>query len=407
MLANQSPIASSLICLQGTQEDEAVLQSRQRAWVEIDPSAIAENVCQLRQRLRPGTALLAVVKADAYGHGAAAVAGAALAAGARWLAVATLPEAIALRQAKIDAPILVLGAIHTAAEVEAAARWHLQPALCDRAQVDLFARTLARLGARLPVHLQIDTGMSRLGVPWHEAVACARALRQQQATLEIAGVYSHLATADEPDLTAAWAQKYRFDRAIAALRAELACDPPLLHLANSAATLCGPSWHYDMVRVGLALYGLYPAPHLQGAICLRPALQVKARVTQVKDIAAGDGVSYGHRFIAERPMRVAVIGIGYADGVPRNLSGRMEVLVRGQRLRQIGTITMDQLMLDASAMPDLAVGETVALIGCDGKDKITADDWAAQLGTISWEILCGFKHRLPRIAIARNGGPVQ
>jgi alanine racemase len=211
-------------------------------------------------------------------------------------------------------------------------------------------------------------------------------------------VYSHLATADSPDPTVMRLQHQRFEEAIAQLQsAEI--TPPLLHLANSAATLADPALHYDWVRVGLALYGLYPADHLRNAIKLKSVMQVKARVTQVKTIPPGTGVSYGYQFIAERELRLAVVGIGYADGIPRNLSNKMSVLIRGQQVRQIGAITMDQMMLDVSEIPDLQTEEVVTLIGQDGDLSISADDWAQSLGTISWEILCSFKHRLPRVAV--------
>jgi alanine racemase len=192
-------------------------------------------------------------------------------------------------------------------------------------------------------------------------------------------------------------QHQRFEEAIAQLQsAEI--TPPLLHLANSAATLADPALHYDWVRVGLALYGLSPAEHLQNVVDLKPVMQVKARVTQVKTIPAGTGVSYGYQFIADRPIRLAVVGIGYADGIPRHLSNKMSVLIRGEQVPQIGAITMDQLMLDVSKIPDLQTGEVVTLIGQDGDLSISAEDWAQSLGTISWEILCSFKHRLPRVA---------
>jgi alanine racemase len=193
-------------------------------------------------------------------------------------------------------------------------------------------------------------------------------------------------------------QHQRFEDAIAQLR-ETGIKLPRLHLANSAATLTNPTLHYDWVRVGLALYGLYPAQHLCNTANLKPVMQVKARVTQVKTIPPGTGVSYGYQFIAHRETRIAVVGIGYADGVPRNLSNKMTVLIRGQKVRQIGAITMDQLMLDVSTIPDLQTGEVVTLIGRDGEFQLSADDWAQTLGTISWEILCSFKHRLPRIAV--------
>lgn len=370
---------------------------RQRAWVEINQQALIHNVAEIKGLLSPKTALMAVVKADAYGHGAIKVAQTALDAGANGLAIATLGEGIELREAGITAPILILGAINTPEEIAAIAQWQLQPTLCNPQQALIFSGTLSKLGQTLPVHLKLDTGMSRLGTPWHQATDFVR-LVQQLPYLKIATIYSHLATADDPDRSEMERQHRRFKQAIAQLKSHGLPLPPL-HFANSAATLVNPNLHYDLVRVGLALYGLYPAPHLRSFADLKPVLQVKAKVTQVKTIPPGTGVSYGYQFVSDRTMDVAVVGIGYADGVPRNLSNRLEVLIRGQRVRQIGAITMDQLMLDVSAIPNLQVGEVVTLIGKDGDQEITADDWANKLGTISWEILCGFKHRLPRIMV--------
>ncbi|WP_013320422.1 alanine racemase [Gloeothece verrucosa] len=373
---------------------------RHRAWIEIDHHALAHNIRSIKQILSPSTALMAVVKADAYGHGAVRVAQTALQAGATWLAIATLGEGIELREAGIAAPILILGAINTPAEIATIAQWKLQPTLCNPQQALVFSETLTKLDQSLPVHLKLDTGMSRLGTIWTEAAAFVQ-LVQQLPYLKIASIYSHLATADDPDPTVMRLQHQRFEAAIAEIKAN-GITPPRLHFANSAATLTDPSLHYDLVRVGLGLYGLYPAPHLRESVDLKPVLQVKARVTQVKTIPAGTGVSYGYQFISDRPLRIAVVGIGYADGVQRNLSNRLEVLVRGQRISQIGAITMDQLMLDVSNIPDLQAGEVVTLIGKDQDQEITADEWADKLGTISWEILCGFKHRLPRVSIPQS-----
>ncbi|NEQ25017.1 MAG: alanine racemase [Microcoleus sp. SIO2G3] len=367
---------------------------RDRAWVEIDLQALAHNVRQIRQFLAAKTELMAVVKADAYGHGAVSIARTALQHGATWLGVATIPEGIELREAGIDAPILLLGATNTSDQVRAIARWQLQPTICTPKQVLIFAETLKQ---PLPVHLKLDTGMSRLGAPWQEAAEFAQ-LARRSPHLQIASVYSHLATADDLDPTIMRQQQQRYEQAIAALR-QAKIVPPRLHLANSAATLSDRTLHYDLVRTGLAIYGLHPAPHLQSAIDLQPVMQIKARVTQVKTIAAGTGVSYGHKFIADREMSLATVAIGYADGVPRNLSNQMEVLIRGVRIPQVGAITMDQLMLDVSRIPNLQEGEVVTLIGQDGLNRITADDWAAKLNTISWEILCSFKHRLPRLSV--------
>ncbi len=371
----------------------------QRAWVEIDLAALSYNVQQVVRLLSSRTQLMAVVKADAYGHGAIAVAQTVLESGASWLGVATVPEGIQLREAGIKAPILILGATHTIEQIQAIAYWELQPTLTSPKQGLVFSETLKAINCScpLPVHIKFDTGMSRLGPSWQSAAEFVQ-LVQRLPNLHIASIYSHLATAENLDRTVMQQQQLLFEDAIAQIKA-MGIEPPLLHLANSAATLTEIALHYDMVRVGLAIYGLYPANHLHSRIDLKPVLQVKARVTQVKSIAKGSGVSYGHQFTAEHELRLAVVGIGYADGVPRHLSQKMQVLIRGHRIPQIGAITMDQMMLDVSTIPDIQEGEVVTLIGREGGEQISAVDWASQLNTIPWEILCGFKHRLPRVAL--------
>ncbi|NEZ60519.1 alanine racemase [Adonisia turfae] len=371
-----------------------------RAWVEINLEAIHHNVRQFRSLLRPTTDLMAVVKADAYGHGAIAVARTALAAGATWLGVATVPEGIELRQAGLTAPILVMGALHDAEEVRALARWQLQPTIVTPKQALVFATALSDACLPLPVHIKLDTGMSRLGFDWQRALEFVEFVSGLPA-LQITSMYSHFATADEPDPTEMRRQHERFERAIATLEMHNQL-PARLHLANTAATLTdADALQYDMVRVGLGLYGLAPAPHLQSLLNLQPALEVKARITHIKKISAGAGVSYGHRFVAKRPMTIAVVGIGYADGIPRQLSNQLTVLIDDQPVCQVGAITMDQLMLDVSDIHGLTEGDIVTLLGNSTSHQITADDWANRIGTISWEILCSFKHRLPRI-MTRN-----
>jgi alanine racemase len=372
-------------------------EQQQRAWVEIDLSALAHNVRQIKSLLAPDTTMMAVVKADAYGHGAIDVAQTALAEGVEWLAVATIPEGIELRQANIIAPILVLGAINSDLQVREIVKWALQPTICSIEQAISISKivTTLELTTSLPVHLKLDTGMSRLGANWQQAAAFFGEV-QTLPNLEIASLYSHLATADEIDRTVMEMQAARFGLAIDSILADGHILPPL-HLANSAGILVGESLHYQQVRPGLILYGLYPAPHFQSAIDLQPVLSVRARITQIKAIAAGTGVSYGYRFVADRDMRIAIVSIGYADGIPRRLSDRMQVAIRGRFIPQIGSITMDQIVLDVTQIPDLQVGEIVTILGRDGTVQITADDWANELGTISWEILCGFKHRLPRV----------
>jgi alanine racemase len=376
-------------------EASVELMYRERAWVEIDIGAIAHNVRQLKGILQPQTDLMCVVKADAYGHGAVTVAKAVIQAGATWLGVATIPEGIELRKAGLTAPILILGATNTPDQVESLLRWHLQPSLCTPKQALIFSETV---GSRrhLPVHLMFDTGMSRLGTRWEDAKEFVQLVRGL-SNLTIAGVYSHCATADDPDPTVMRSQHQRFEQVLD--ECDLRKPSYKIHFANSAAAMTDQGLQYNMVRAGLATYGLYPAPHLSDQLQLRPALQVKARITQIKQLPAGTGVSYGHRFVADREMTLGVIGIGYADGIPRCLSDRMTVSINGQAVRQIGAITMDQIMLDVTDLPQLQEGDVVTLLGQDGPQMITADDWAAKLGTISWEILCGFKNRLPRVTV--------
>jgi alanine racemase len=371
---------------------------QQRAWVEIDRSALVHNIQQIQSLLAPTTKIMAVVKADAYGHGAIDIAQILIAEGVEWLAVATVTEGIELRSAGIVAPILILGAVNSHIQVNAIIKWDLQPTICTIDQAILVSKTAgaSQLAESINVHLKLDTGMSRLGAAWHQAVDFFGEVTTLPH-LQIGSLYSHLATADDLDQTVLDLQVDRFEQAIASI-SKAGYKLPLLHLANSAGILVGDRLHYQLVRPGLILYGLYPSPHFQSKIDLRPVLSVRARISQIKDISAGTGVSYGYRFIADRDLRLAVVDIGYADGIPRRLSDQMQVAIRGRLVPQIGAITMDRIMLDVSQIPDLQVGEIVTILGQDGAVMITADDWANQLGTISWEILCGFKHRLPRVS---------
>lgn len=373
-----------------------------RAWVEINLTALAHNVKVLKAMLLKGTDLLTVVKADAYGHGAVMVADVAITAGATWLGVATVPEGIELRQAGIEVPILVMGAVNDSAEVRAIAHWNLQPVMVNPKQALVFSETLKDQRTHIPVHIQLDTGMSRLGFSWQRAVEFVRFVRQLPY-LETVGLCSHFATADSLDQTVMRLQHGRFEQAIALLKQENLL-PARLHIANSAAALIAPTFHYDMVRMGLATYGLYPALHLRNKleVALQPVLELKARITHIKEIDTHTGVSYSYRFIAPKPMKIAIVGIGYADGVPRILSNQMQVIVNEQRVNQIGAITMDQLIIDVSDLESVQEGDIVTLLGRTQYHCLHADEWAELAGTISWEILCGFKHRLPRVTLSNQ-----
>jgi len=376
--------------------------ARQRAWVEVNTAAISANASRIKRRLSSGTSLMAVVKADGYGHGSVPVARAALAGGASQCGVATLAEGIELRRAGIETPILVLGNLTQVEELRSCLHWQLMPTISGMREALLCQNLASGQGRPMQLQLKLDTGMARLGADWPEGPRLVAAIGELEA-VQLAGLYSHLASADAPPsadngLTAL--QQQRFESVLRALDFQSLVGVSR-HLANSAATLRSESLHYDQVRVGLALYGHSPAPHLAGAIPLEPAMALHARVSLIREVPAGTGVSYGHRFKTSRASRLAVVGIGYADGVPRQLSNQLEVLFNGQRLPQVGAITMDQLILDASDCPALESGSVVTLLGQDGDQQITPSDWSDRCHTIPWEILCGFKHRLPRLTAAQ------
>lgn len=366
--------------------------STHRAWVEVDLGAIRRNVQAIRRLLRPSNQLMSVVKADGYGHGAVMVARTALSAGASWLAVATIEEGVQLRQTGLDAPILLFGPVICKEEIEAIAEYRLQPTVCSLDQARRFSE--ADLGP-IPIHLKVDTGMSRLGVAWQEAQDLLNALKLLP-NVTVSSFYSHLATADAADPATTAQQFKRFAKLVDELEKQGA-RPPLAHLANSAATLAFPDTHFDLVRIGLAQYGLYPASHLQDVVALHPALSVKARIIFVKTVPLGTGVSYGHTFRPGRPTRLATVSIGYGDGIPRALSNRIDFLVRGRRVRQVGTITMDQCLIDVTDLPETFEGEVATLLGQDGEERISVADWSERLRTIPYEILTILSPRLPRV----------
>ena len=384
----------------GAREVGAAIDPRQRAWVEVAPKAIEANAAALKSHLGATSDLMAVVKADGYGHGAITVAKAALNGGATSLGVATLEEGVELRRAGLKAPMLLLGNLTQAEELRSCLHWGLMPTLSSMREALLCQNLAEGSGRRFAVQLKLDTGMSRLGCDWQEGPRLVQAIRQLE-DLELCGLYSHLACADNAhegdDISVTAQQQRRFQDVLDQLpeRGKGLCR----HLANSAGTLLNRNLHHDMVRVGLALYGQAPAKHLDDVVPLQPALAVRARVTLIRNIPAGVGVSYGHRFVSKRPTRLAVVGIGYADGILRALSGKIHALHGSQQLPQVGAITMDQVLLDATEAPSLETGSTVTLLGRDGDAEISPQDWSELCGSIPWEILCGFKQRLPRIEV--------
>jgi alanine racemase len=372
-----------------------------RSRIEVDLDAIAHNTAHLA-RAAPGAVLCAVVKADGYGHGAVPVATAALASGAGWLAVAHAQEASSLRAGGIDAPVLLLTE-PTPDEVPAVLADGLRTVLYSHDAVAALGRAAARARCTVPVHLKVDTGMRRVGCRPAEVVGLVEAIGRHPH-LELEGLMTHFAVADEPDHPANERQRSCFAEVLAALDRR-GLRPPFVHAANSAALLADPASHHDLVRAGIALYGLAPGPALEGRLPLRPALALYARVIQVKRACAGEGVSYGWRSTLEAETVLATLAIGYADGVRRPLgTARTPVLIGGRRRPMAGVVTMDQLIVDCGADAEVAVGEEAALLGGPARDAVRAEEWAERLGTISYEVLTGLGPRTPRSYVGRRAG---
>ena len=376
------------------------------AWAEIDLDAIAHNASVLAAAVAPAR-LCAVVKAGGYGHGAVEVASAALAGGASHLAVALVEEGRELRAAGIDAPVLVLSEPPAPAMADIVGAG-LTPTVYTRAGLAALADAVRRSGRRsrpgggpYPVHVKVDTGMHRVGAAADEAVALAAAVAADPA-LGLEGFWTHFAVADEPDRDFTDLQADRFDAALDRLAAS-GVTPALRHAANSAGALWHPRARYDMVRCGIALYGLAPAPAAGPLPDLRPALSLRARVSFAKTVAAGERLSYGLRYAVPEDSVIATVPLGYADGVPRRLSADGgQVLIGGHRRPMAGTVTMDQLLVDCGPGAEVRAGDEVVLIGAQGQEAISAWDWAERVGSIAYEVVCGISGRVRRVYL---GGP--
>jgi alanine racemase len=361
------------------------------AWATVDLAAVRHNTAAIAELVAPA-AVCAVVKADGYGHGAVAVSRAALDAGAQWLAVAAVDEGVELREAGIHAPILVLAEPPPVAFDDAVAH-RLTPVVYTAAAIEAVEAAASVHGrARVPVHLKVDTGMHRVGAAPADASALAEAVARSRH-LRLEGLLTHLAVADEPDRDAdTKAQVERFEEVRDALAAR-GIVPDVLHAANSAAAIAHESARYDLVRCGIALYGCAPSPALAGRVDLRPALSLSAEVTFVKEVEAGEAVSYGWRYTCPERTVIATVPLGYADGVFRRLSAvGGEVVIGGRRCPMAGTVTMDQLMVDCGPGADVKVGDEAVLLGAG----ITAEEWAERLDTISYEVVSRIGPRVPR-----------
>lgn len=376
---------------------------RRWAWVEVNLDAIAHNVQEAKRRLAPRTRLMAVVKADGYGHGAIECAKRALSAGAEELGVATVDEACQLRQAGMQAPILVLSEPPVSAVPLLLANY-ITPAVFTPEFALAYAEAADSHNMKAPFHLAINTGMNRIGVRAEEVLEFERQISFHRA-LEQVGTFTHFATADASDAIDFNAQVRRFINAVSALRTA-GISTGVVHAANSAALLRFPDVHFDMVRMGLAMYGCHPCEQTRASVDLRPAMEVKARITSVKTVPMSEGVSYGLHYRSPGSVKICTVPLGYADGLNRALSGKWDFILGGQFVHQVGSICMDQCMFEVDLRSfgsrprlDPQIGDVVTIVGQDGQAATTLTNMAHALGTIDYEVACAFGLRMPRVYV--------
>jgi alanine racemase len=367
------------------------------AWIEISLPAILHNIAAFRQILSRKADIMAIVKADAYGHGAVRVAGALREEGIKRFGVALLQEGVELRENGFDEPILILGCTWED-DFPLVLHYGLTPTIYDYSQAALLERRARETGKSARVHIKIDTGMGRIGLqPGMQAMQEIDRIAKLP-NLIVEGIFSHLAWADDPLNDFSTAQFARFRQSIGDLE-KAGISFPLKHLANSAATINFPAMHLDLVRIGISLYGLYPDVQMAARprIDLLPAMQVKARLVQVKEVPEGTPLSYGCTFTTRRRSRIGTVPMGYADGIPRVLSNNGDVLVKGKRCPIAGRVCMDQFMVDLTGLDEVAVGDEVVFLGSQQEACISADEVAGKAGTISYEIVTRMSPRLPRV----------
>jgi alanine racemase len=367
-------------------------------WAEVNLSALAHNLGEVRRLVGRDTGIAAVVKANAYGHGLVEAARTLLAAGADSLAVARIEEGVALREAGIGAEILVMG-FTPPSRYDAALRNKLVLTVYDLDLAERLSDTAGRRGEVARVHLEVDTGMGRLGIPADRDVYRKVVSIALLPHLEIEGLYTHFANADRTDKTHAQHQLMKFVE-IACSLGQDGIDIPLLHAANSAALIDMPESRLNMVRPGIMLYGLYPSAEVdKNQVRLRPAMTLKAQVGFVKRVPAGFCVSYGSTYTTPAPTTLATVPCGYGDGYSRLLSNRGMVLIRGKRAPVVGRVCMDQIVVDVGHIPDVAVGDEVVLFGRQGEAELSVDEVASLLGTINYEVVCAVSARVPRVCV--------
>ena len=374
-----------------------------RTWAEVDLDALRHNYETLTRNLPEGCRFLGVVKADAYGHGAVPVAKELQGLGAGYLAVSNYEEALQLRRGNVTLPILILG--YTPVEfARDEAALHITQEVHSLEYGKALSQALEGSGQTLTVHMKIDTGMSRLGFFAYDRPETVPELVElwNLPNLNVEGAFMHFAVADTAsELEYTRMQHQRFMDVLNALK-EQGIVPHIVHCANSAATIAFPEYAHDMVRPGIATYGLAPSDEMQGMADLQPLMSLKTTIAAIRPFEAGITVSYGRTYQTPGPRTIAVCPIGYADGLQRRLSGNLHFLLHGKKVPVVGRICMDMCMVDITDVPEAQVGDTVTVVGTDGSETITWDDWANQLGTISYELVCDINKRVPRL-YRKNG----
>ena len=380
---------------------EKDIDLKQRAWIEVRGKALEANVKNLRSKLSKTCQFMAVVKADGYGHDAKVVSEYAIKGGASQLGVATLKEGIKLRSSGVKKPILILGNLYTKRDLIISFRNELMPTISSIRECLICNNIGKQFGLKFSLHLKVDTGMSRLGFDHNKFVQQFEKIKSFE-NISIEGIYSHLSSADEDNSldpkSSTQLQRLTFRKILKQINVENYQNIKI-HLANSAGMLLSKDFHFHMVRVGLAMYGYSPLAKIDKNLCLKPALFLKVKVAFIRVIDQGVRVSYGGKFVSSRKTKLAVLSIGYADGVPRNLSGKIKVIHNNTFYPQVGSITMDQMMVDITGSNEIKIGSTMVLLGSDGDKTISPLEWARKSNTIPWEILCSFKNRLPRVQV--------
>jgi len=380
---------------------EKDIDLKQRAWIEVKGKAIEKNVKHFRSKLSKNCQFMAVVKADGYGHDAKLVSEFAIKGGASQLGVATLNEGIKLRSSGVKKPILILGNLYTKRDLILCFKNDLMPTISSIRECLICNNIGKHFGLKFSLHLKVDTGMSRLGFEYNKFVQQFEKIKSFE-NISIEGIYSLLSSADEDNALDSQSitqlQRMKFNALLKQINLDRNKEIKI-HLANSAGMLLNKDFHFHMVRVGLSMYGYSPLDKIDKNLLLKPALFLKVKVAFIRTIDKGVSVSYGGKFVSSRKTKLAVLSIGYADGVPRNLSGKINVIHNNKFYPQVGSITMDQMMVDITDSNEIKVGSTMVLLGSDGDKTISPLEWARKSNTIPWEILCSFKNRLPRVQV--------